>query len=556
VKVFGFLAMVTLWITMYIGSAASLQADSGPGQSLRVAVIGSPVVRNGGTLPTTGVAGELGDFIFTNLAPASVNAASLANFDTVVLNVASTQMACNTGTLSAGAKADLVAFVSNGGKLIIYDSECATQNYSWLPYPFTTSNPGQRAGRGTLTIVEDNTLSSSDSANVHYIDAANLGSRTDAVGDMNVMTTYDPNWCLDMTGTNTLGASGPVHTYARLGTPGQMGLIIYNGLDMDQIGSEPTPPKPNGLRKIWLQELQQPFSPDNLPCGRTVVGISLSPTAAQNLVGDSHTITATVTDLLGAPQSGVLVNFMVTAGPNAGQVSDPGTGECSANVACTSDANGMVSWTYASGGSTGTDTIVACFVNQSGIRVCSQQATKVWLPVADLAISKTGSPNPVIAGGLLTYTLSVSNHGPSAGPNVFITDTIPASTTFVLLTSPSGWSCNTPPVGGAGNVSCHVSSFASGPPVLFSVTIQVDAGTPGGATVVNTASVSSDAADLNLANNTATVVTRVAAPPPTAVTLSSFEEAGGPRGWHYALVVGTLAAALCGAGWRYRKTRG
>jgi len=48
-------------------------------------------------------------------------------------------------------------------------------------------------------------------------------------------------------------------------------LIIYNGLDVDYMGDEPTPPYPDGLSKIWLQELQQPFDPDNLLCRRQVV---------------------------------------------------------------------------------------------------------------------------------------------------------------------------------------------------------------------------------------------------------------------------------------------
>jgi hypothetical protein len=121
--------------------------------------------------------------------------------DTVLLNVASPGLACDVDILSAPQKADLVAFVARGGKLIIYDSECPPQNYSWLPFPFTTSNPGALGARGTLTIVEENFLSTTDPADSHFIDAAALGTSTDAVGDMNVMTTFDPNWCLDASGT-------------------------------------------------------------------------------------------------------------------------------------------------------------------------------------------------------------------------------------------------------------------------------------------------------------------------------------------------------------------
>ncbi|MBK6796406.1 MAG: DUF11 domain-containing protein [Acidobacteria bacterium] len=49
---------------------------------------------------------------------------------------------------------------------------------------------------------------------------------------------------------------------------------------------------------------------------------------------------------------------------------------------------------------------------------------------ADLATTKTDSPDPVIAGTLLTYTVNVTNNGPSAALNLKITDPLPAGTVF------------------------------------------------------------------------------------------------------------------------------
>src|ERR1035438_9142335 len=34
-------------------------------------------------------------------------------------------------------------------------------------------------------------------------------------------------------------------------------------------------------------------------------------------------------------------------------------------------------------------------------------------PIADLAVTMTGSPSSVLQGGLLTYTVNVTNNGPS-----------------------------------------------------------------------------------------------------------------------------------------------
>ncbi len=376
-KKFGVLGVLILLVSLAL-IPASVQANPHANQSVNVAIIGSPGVINGGSLPTAGPVGELGDFTFSNLAPGAVNAANLAAFDTAVLNVASTEMGCTTATLLPPAKTDLVAFVALGHKLIIYDSECPAADYSWLPFPFTTSNPGAMGATGTLTIVEENTLSETPALATHFIDAANLGALTDAVGDMNVMMTLDPNWCIDMSGTNILGNTGPVHTYARSGLQGSVGLIIYNGLDVDFLGFEPSPPAPNGLRKIWAQELQQPFNPDGLPCSAPVTGIAIDPPDAENPAGTDHTVTATVTDLLGGPVGGMLVSFEVTGGPNTGVASVPNSGDCTANGDCTTDNNGTVSWTYTGSITLGTDTIEACFSDVAGNVLCAD-AAKDWI---------------------------------------------------------------------------------------------------------------------------------------------------------------------------------
>ena len=133
-----------------------------------------------------------------------------------------------------------------------------------------------------FAIVEENPLSSDIPSDPFYINAGHLSTNTDAVGDMNVMTTFDPNWCVDMSGTNALNVTGPVHTYAKYPSGTDVGLIIYNGLNQHfQYRNDPW------LRKMWIQELAQPVNPSNLPCGFTVVGITLTPPTAQNQVGES-----------------------------------------------------------------------------------------------------------------------------------------------------------------------------------------------------------------------------------------------------------------------------
>lgn len=423
-------------VTALLMVSQIVQADPHSGQSSKVAIIGSPGVINGGTFPTSGAVGELGDFTFTNLAPGSVNTANLAAFDTVLLNVASSQMGCNVNTLTAAAKADLVTFVNNGGKLLIYDSECSAQNYGWLPYTFTTDNPGAAGARGTLTITEENILSTSTSSDIHYINYAALGSNTDAVGDMNVMTTLDSNWCLDMSGTNVNRVTGPVHTYAKYGN----GLLIYNGLDVDYLGSGFDPAA--GLRKIWVQELQSASA--LLPCGIKVVGITLSPASATNIVGQTHTVTATLTDLLGNPQPSILVIFSIISGPNS-----------PFNASGTTDASGQASFTYTGSGGVGQDKIKACFTDLAGKLKCDE-ATKDWKPLPNTPpVANAGKDQNVeqdSLGGasvtldgsastddgniqLLTYSWTWAG-GSATG--VSPTVTLPLGTTTVTLTVDDG----------------------------------------------------------------------------------------------------------------------
>lgn len=377
--------LLTLIGVLLFSTAQPVLADPHPGMSNHVAVTGSLDIINGGTLPA------LPPFNFYNTPVAGLSLTALQNgticngsaCDTLVLNVASSLylggLGCTTSTLTASQKADINAFVAAGNKVIIYDSECTfggSVDYSWLAYPFETTNPGAWGAYGNgLIVVEDNILSHSDPTNVHYIDAALLNSTTDAVGDMNVVNldTVDPNWCLDLTGVNVQNVPGATHMYARYGS----GLLIYNGLDVDWMGSYTSPTSstgPGNLAKLWLQELQAVPDPALLPCIKQVIDISLNPETATNPVGTTHTVTATIEDISGNVYPDVLVTFEVVAGPNTGA-----SGVCSANADCTTDTNGNVSFTYASNGVIGTDTIQASYVDDQGVTNFSRDVFKEWL---------------------------------------------------------------------------------------------------------------------------------------------------------------------------------
>ncbi|MEO6703940.1 MAG: hypothetical protein ABI140_20570, partial [Jatrophihabitantaceae bacterium] len=125
---------------------------------------------------------------------------------------------------------------------------------------------------------------------------------------------------------------------------------------------------------------------------------------------------------------------------------------------------------------------------------------------ADLAISKTLSSAQLIAGAPASYSLSVTNLGPSsaAGP-ITVSDPLPAGTTFVSAAG-TGWTCD--PIT-AGTVGATVHCTLPGPlavgatPAAITVTVGIPSGQT--AAVANTATVSSPTTDPNPANNTSTV---------------------------------------------------
>lgn len=263
---------------LFVASALSVLVPAAAAlpSSVNVAFIGSEASINGGSLQHASA--SFSGFTFGYLAPGSVTAGSLAAFDTVVLNVASPAMSCTTSTLSAASKTAINGFVLNGGKLVIYDPECTPSvDYSWLVYPFTTSNPGAAGASGTLTIVEENSLSCSPTSSPCYVNVNAIATGTDAAGDSNVVITQDPHWCKDLEVTNVNGVTGVDHMYAHYGA----GLFLYNGLDIDQLSNNPTGTAgADYLAKLWLLELKQPWNPSGLPCNSPIVDPQKEPGSA------------------------------------------------------------------------------------------------------------------------------------------------------------------------------------------------------------------------------------------------------------------------------------
>ncbi len=69
---------------------------------------------------------------------------------------------------------------------------------------------------------------------------------------------------------------------------------------------------------------------------------------------------------------------------------------------------------------------------------CAQPPPPPPPPAIDLQIQKTDSPNPVNVRRTLTYTLTARNNGPSTATQVVITDSLPATVTYLSSSSTQG----------------------------------------------------------------------------------------------------------------------
>ena len=125
--------------------------------------------------------------------------------------------------------------------------------------------------------------------------------------------------------------------------------------------------------------------------------------------------------------------------------------------------------------------------------------TTLIVQLADMSIIKTGSPDPVIAGEQLIYTLAVMNAGPSDASNVTITDVIPLNGAEYSLDGGTTWFL------WIGNIALGTFIPGQTQDILIRGIIPQD--TVG--SINNTATVASTTPDPISANNTDTITTQV-----------------------------------------------
>jgi uncharacterized repeat protein (TIGR01451 family) len=129
--------------------------------------------------------------------------------------------------------------------------------------------------------------------------------------------------------------------------------------------------------------------------------------------------------------------------------------------------------------------------------------------VANLGLTKTDSPDPVVAGETMSWTLSVTNGGPSTARNVVVRDLVPAGTSVGAVSVGGGpGSCIAGVPGDATRpTTCTFDSLVNGATRTMTITVRVLPETTG--LIHNDASVASDTVDPDNSNNLAHADTTV-----------------------------------------------
>ncbi|HWM64488.1 MAG TPA: hypothetical protein VNP96_10940 [Solirubrobacterales bacterium] len=121
---------------------------------------------------------------------------------------------------------------------------------------------------------------------------------------------------------------------------------------------------------------------------------------------------------------------------------------------------------------------------------------------ADLTVSKSDSPDPVMVDSVLTYAIGVMNLGPEDATEVTVSDRLPSHSRFVSAIATNG-SCEHDDV----QVICEVGGLSGDPTKGHTVTVIVQVRPTEEGTVESTVSVDSAESDPVKLNDTASAAT-------------------------------------------------
>ncbi len=144
-------------------------------------------------------------------------------------------------------------------------------------------------------------------------------------------------------------------------------------------------------------------------------------------------------------------------------------------------------------------------MSATGVAGAPAMATTPVASAPTLSLTNTGTPNPVLAGNQLTYTLAIANNGTDAAHGVSLTDTLPAGLSFVSASNSGSYDTST------NTVSWSLGDLGAGGTASVTLLVLVNSSAAAG--------VLADTATLTATNNTTPV-------PATAMTMVSSPNTG------------------------------
>jgi uncharacterized repeat protein (TIGR01451 family) len=243
------------------------------------------------------------------------------------------------------------------------------------------------------------------------------------------------------------------------------------------------------------------------------IWIDASGAALPQLVGQRGSLAYVVGNAGPAPATGVTATFEIPAGLTAASPTGPclatESGQtCSADLGSRSPGqaprSSITVWADAPGAYTIRATATADQPDPAPANN-ADTVTVLVLPDADVSVQVTESADPAGPGRPVTYTATVTNHGPSPATGVTLAhrwDTSIRGGMRLLSFASSQGACS--PAAGAG-VDCQLGNLGSGDRASVTVSLR----SRGTGSVTTTAAVSAAEHDSNPSNNTDSETTQV-----------------------------------------------
>src|SRR5262249_4816862 len=249
--------------------------------------------------------------------------------------------------------------------------------------------------------------------------------------------------------TVTPAASVAVNVIGNLptppGTPGDVLSVNTAGTISPALTSTSTP---NGLQGSYTFADRQTVTFRGLEALGATANLSITVTDSPDPAapGQSLTYTIVVTNLGSVAVNGVsvtdafpveLTNVTYTSTVTGGASGNTTSGSGDINDMVTLPAGSTITYTVTgdlppslTGSLSNTATVAPPPGSDPDMTNNSDTETTTLVPQADISVTLSDSPDPVIAGQDLTYTITVVSAGPSDAQNLTLADVIPGNTTF------------------------------------------------------------------------------------------------------------------------------